>query len=97
MKENCMCKIKKRDDEEKKALINRLSRIEGQVKGLRGMVEKDAYCPDILIQSAAVRAAIDSFNRQLLESHIKSCVISDIKNGDEAVADELMDVIKKLV
>lgn len=86
-----------RTDEEKKKLINRLNRIEGQVRGIRGMIEKDAYCADVLVQSAAVNAAINSFNKDLLSRHIHSCVVRNIKNGDEEVIDELMKLITKLM
>ncbi len=97
-KECCSCeKNTRRTDEEKKKLINRLNRIEGQVRGIRGMIEKDAYCADVLVQSAAVNAAINSFNKDLLSRHIHSCVVRDIKNGDEEVIDELMKLISKLM
>lgn len=97
-KECCFCeKNTHRTDEEKKKLINRLNRIEGQVRGIRGMIEKDAYCADVLVQSAAVNAAINSFNKDLLSRHIHSCVVRDIKNGDEEVIDELMKLISKLM
>ena len=97
-KECCSCeKNTHRTDEEKKKLINRLNRIEGQVRGIRGMIEKDAYCADVLVQSAAVNAAINSFNKVLLSRHIHSCVVRDIKNGDEEVIDELMKLITKLM
>ena len=95
-KESCE-KNTHRTDEEKKKLINRLNRIEGQVRGIRGMIEKDAYCTDVLVQSAAVNAAINSFNKDLLSRHIHSCVVRDIKNGDEEVIDELMKLISKLM
>lgn len=95
-KESCK-KNTHRTDEEKKRLINRLNRIEGQVRGIRGMIEKDAYCADVLVQSAAVNAAINSFNKDLLSRHIHSCVVRDIKNGDEEVIDELMKLITKLM
>ncbi len=95
-KESCE-KNTHRTDEEKKRLINRLNRIEGQVRGIRGMIEKDAYCADVLVQSAAVNAAINSFNKDLLSRHIHSCVVRDIKNGDEEVIDELMKLITKLM
>ena len=95
-KESCE-KNTHRTDEEKKKLINRLNRIEGQVRGIRGMIEKDAYCADVLVQSAAVNAAINSFNKNLLSRHIHSCVVRDIKNGDEEVIDELMKLITKLM
>lgn len=97
-KECCFCeKNTHRTDEEKKKLINRLNRIEGQVRGIRGMIEKDAYCADVLVQSAAVNAAINSFDKDLLSRHIHSCVVRDIKNGDEEVIDELMKLISKLM
>lgn len=95
-KESCE-KNTHRTYEEKKKLINRLNRIEGQVRGIRGMIEKDAYCADVLVQSAAVNAAINSFNKDLLSRHIHSCVVRDIKNGDEEVIDELMKLITKLM
>ena len=95
-KESCE-KNTHRTDEEKKKLINRLNRIEGQVRGIRGMIEKDAYCADVLVQSAAVNAAINSFNKDLLSRHIHSCVVRVIKNGDEEVIDELMKLITKLM
>ena len=85
-----------RTQEEQKKLINRLSRIEGQIRGVRQMVEDDAYCVDILTQSAAAKAAFSAFNRELLRRHIESCVVRDIKN-DEADIDELMDIIGKLM
>ncbi|MBQ1475199.1 MAG: metal-sensing transcriptional repressor [Ruminococcus sp.] len=86
----------KRTEEEKKKLINRLSRIEGQIRGIRQMVENDAYCVDILTQSAAAKSAFSAFNRELLRRHIEGCVVRDIKN-DEADMDELMDIIGKLM
>ena len=97
-KECCCChKTTERSDEEKKKLINRLSRIEGQVRGIKGMVEKDVYCADILVQSAAVNAAINSFNKDLLARHINSCVVRDIKEGKDDVVDELVNLIFKLM
>lgn len=95
--ENCCHKIKKRDDEEYKRLINRLSRIEGQIRGIKGMVEKDAYCPDILIQVSAVNSALNSFNKELLASHIKTCVANDIRNGKDETIDELVLTLQKLM
>lgn len=101
MEENkscCCCnKSTARSEEERKKLINRLNRIEGQIRGLRGMVERDAYCTDILTQSAAVNAAINSFNKDLIANHIKGCVVRDIKNGDEEVIDELVVTLQKLM
>ncbi len=86
-----------RPEEEKKNLINRLSRIEGQIRGIRGMVEKNAYCPDILTQSAAVTAAMNAFNRDLIGSHIRGCVARDLKDGREEVIDELAALIQKFM
>lgn len=97
-KQPCRChKTKKRGSDEKKCLLNRLSRIEGQVRGLKRMVEDDAYCPDILTQAAAVSAAIQAFNRELLSEHIRSCVTNDIKEGREETVDELLDTLKKMM
>lgn len=91
------CRHKERSDKEYKDLINRLSRIEGQIRGIKGMVEKGAYCPDILIQVSAVNAALNSFNKVLLANHIKSCVTADIKAGKEETVDELVTVLQKLM
>jgi DNA-binding FrmR family transcriptional regulator len=91
------CRTKVRTDKEQKDLINRLSRIEGQVRGIRRMVEKDTYCPDILIQCSAANAALNSFSRVLLENHIRTCVTDDIKNGNEETVDELIRTLKKLM
>ena len=88
---------KQRSPEEYKSLIHRLNRIEGQVRGIRGMVENDAYCPDILVQSAAVNAAINAFNKELLASHIRSCVAHDIREGHDEVIDELVATLQKLM
>ena len=94
--EHCLSEKKTiRNDKEKKKLINRLSRIEGQIRGIRQMVENDAYCVDILTQSAAAKSAFNAFNRELLRRHIEGCVVRDIKNGEEDI-DELMDIIGKL-
>lgn len=86
-----------RPDEERRSLINRLNRIEGQIRGIRGMVENNCYCNDILIQSAAVNAAVNAFNRELISSHIKGCVVRDIGNGDYEVIDELVTTLQKLM
>ena len=87
----------KRDYENRKKLINRLSRIEGQIRGIKAMVESDAYCNDILILSAAVNAAVNAFNRELLASHIKGCVVRDIENGEYDIIDELLATLQKLM
>ncbi len=97
MSENCNCKIKIREKDEYTALINRLNRIEGQIRGIKGMVEKDAYCTDIIIQVSAVTAALNSFNRELLSSHIRGCVTNDIKAGKEETVDELITTLGKLM
>ena len=96
--QECCChKTKNRSEEEYKSLINRLNRIEGQVRGIRGMVERDAYCTDILVQSAAVTAAINAFNRELLANHIRTCVADDIRDGKDEVIDELVATLQKLM
>lgn len=93
----CCGKTTARTPEERKKLINRLNRIEGQIRGIRGMIEKDAYCNDILIQSAAVNAAVNAFNKDLIASHIKGCVTRDIREGKTQVVDELVDTLQKLM
>lgn len=80
-----------------KKLLNRLRRIEGQVRGLQAMVEADAYCNDVLTQSAAVNAAINAFNRELLAEHLRTCVTRDLKNGHEEIVDELAATLQKLM
>lgn len=98
MEEACCChKTKKRGPEEYKDLIHRLNRIEGQIRGIKGMIERDAYCTDILTQVAAVSAALNSFNKVLLENHMKTCVVRDIKEGKEETVDELMKILQKLM
>lgn len=93
----CAYKTKMRSEKEYKDLINRLSRIEGQIRGIKGMVEKNAYCTDILVQVAAVNAALNSFNKVLLSNHIKTCVTKDILDGKEETVDELVNVLQKLM
>ena len=88
---------KERSPGEYRRLMNRLSRIEGQIRGIRGMVENGAYCPDILVQSAAVNAAINAFNRELLAEHLRTCVTRDLKNGHEEIVDELAATLQKLM
>lgn len=98
MEKECCChKTKHRSEEEYKRLINRLSRIEGQIRGIRGMVEKDAYCPDIMIQVAAANAALNAFNRELLNSHIKTCVADDIRQGKDETIEELIETLKRIM
>ena len=98
MSECCHCDKKRvRSEEELKRLSNRLCRIEGQVRGLREMLNKDVYCPDILVQVSAVNAALNSFSRELLSEHLRTCVADGIRQGDDAVVDELMAVLQKLM
>ena len=95
---NCCCQKKKeRNEKEYKDLINRLSRIEGQIRGIKRMVDEDCYCPDILVQVAAANAALCSFNKVLLASHIKSCVANDIRDGKDETIDELVETLQKLM
>lgn len=95
---DCAChKTKERTPEEFQNLIHRLNRIEGQIRGIRGMVEKNIYCTDILTQVAAVTAALNSFNKELLASHIRSCVAHDIRDGKDEVIDELVQTLQKLM
>ena len=91
------CRHKDRTPEEHKALLNRLSRIEGQVRGIRGMLEKDAYCVDILVQVAAANSALNSFSKELLAQHISTCVADDLRAGSEAKLDELVNLLPKLM
>ena len=93
----CCHKTKERPDKEYRDLIHRLNRIEGQIRGIRGMVERDAYCPEILVQVAAVNAALNSFNKVLLANHIRTCVARDIRQGKEETIDELVATLQKLM
>ena len=86
-----------RTQEQRKKILNRLSRIEGQVRGVRKMIEEDAYCNDVLVQSAAIAAAVDAFNREVLRAHLHSCVVRDIRDGNDAVVDELMTTLERLM
>ena len=98
-KKCCSCpeRKKERSEQEYADLIHRLNRIEGQVRGIRRMVERDAYCTDILVQVAAVNAALNSFNKVLLSNHIKTCVTRDIREGKEETVDELLITLQKLM
>jgi len=91
------CKTRARSDEELKKLTHRLSRIEGQVRGLREMLQRDAYCTDILTQVSAVNAALNSFSRELLSEHIHTCVADGIRQGDDEVVEELVSVLQKMM
>ncbi len=93
----CQCRRKHRSEEETRALMNRLSRIEGQLRGIRNMVEREAYCPDILTQTAAITAAINAFSRELLSSHIRTCVVNDVRAGHDEVVDELLQTMQRLM
>ena len=93
----CCHKTKERPAEEYKDLIHRLNRIEGQIRGIRNMVEKNAYCPEILNQVAAANAALNSFNKVLLANHIKTCVAQDIRDGKDETIQELVATMQKLM
>ena len=95
--EPCTCRHKHREATEYDALIRRLNRIEGQVRGVRGMVEKEAYCTDILTQVSAVQAALNAFARELLGNHIKTCVVQDIQAGKLDVVDVLLSTLQKMM
>ena len=96
--EICCChKTKKRSETEAKDLITRLNRIEGQIRGIRGMIERDAYCTDVLTQVSAASSALNSFTKVLLASHIKTCVAQDIREGKDETGDELVSTLQKLM
>lgn len=97
MTHECCRKTKERSEEEYKSLINRLSRIEGQIRGIKGMVEKNVYCTDILVQVAAANAALSAFTKELLANHIKTCVAKDIRDGKDETIDELVQTLQKLM
>ena len=90
-------KTKHRESDEMRALANRLSRIEGQVRGVKKMLEEDAYCTDVLTQVAAIQAALNAFNKELLANHIRSCVVSDIRAGNDEVVEDLVVTLQKLM
>ena len=96
--DKCCChKTKERSETEYKDLIHRLNRMEGQIRGIRKMVENDAYCTDILVQVSAVTAALNSFNKVLLANHIRTCVAEDIREGKDETIDELVTILQKLM
>ena len=97
MENNCCHKTKDRTEKEVKDLITRLNRIEGQIRGIRGMVERDAYCTDILTQISAANSALNSFTKVLLANHIKTCVAQDIRDGKDETIDELVSTLQKLM
>ena len=96
-KQCCCGRTKVREKDEKTDLIHRLNRIEGQVRGVKNMVESDRYCVDILTQVSAIQSALNSFNKILLQNHISTCVIEDIRNEKEGAVEELCDTIQKLM
>ena len=96
--DSCKCRHKHRAPKEEKDLINRLNRIEGQIRGIKAMVQDERYCTDILVQVSAVQSALNSFSTRLLSSHIKSCVVEDIMAGKEEEAiTELCETMKKML
>lgn len=95
--ENGQPKHRIREQQEKRALMNRLSRIEGQIRGVKSMIEEERYCVDILTQVAAVQAAFNGLTKEILASHIKGCVVKDIQDGNEDAVDELCELLKKLM
>jgi DNA-binding FrmR family transcriptional regulator len=95
--ESCCCRKKERSEKEVRDLINRLKRIEGQVRGIQRMVEEDCYCPDIITQVAAANAALNSFNKVLLAEHIRTCVAEDVREGNSEKVDELVTMLQKLM
>lgn len=95
--QDCCHKTKERTEEEYRSLANRLNRIEGQVRGVKNMLDADAYCTDILMQVRAIRAALNAFSRELLANHIHTCVADDIRNGKDETIDELVDLLQKLM
>ncbi len=95
--EACTARTRHRTEEEKKALNNRLCRIEGQLRGIRAMLEEDRYCPDILTQTAAAGAALDAFSRELLAGHIRVCVADDLRAGRDGTVEELMDLLRRMM
>ncbi len=92
--DNC-CRHKQRSEEEIKSLSTRLNKIEGQIRGINKMITEDRYCVDILMQVSSVQSALNAFNKELLSSHIKSCVVDDIRNGKDEAVDELCELLKK--
>lgn len=97
MEECCKCKTKQRGEAEYADLITRLNKIEGQVRGIKNMVEQERYCVDILTQVSAIQSALNAFNKVLLANHIKTCVVDDIQQGNDEAVDELCKVIQKLM
>ena len=90
-------RLRHRSPEEYRKLCNRLSRIEGQIRGIRRMLDESAYCPDILTQAAAANAALNAFSRELLSQHIRSCVVSDLREGKDETVAELLDTLQKMM
>jgi DNA-binding FrmR family transcriptional regulator len=95
--ESCCCRKKQRSEKEVRDLINRLKRVEGQIRGIQRMVEEDCYCPDIIVQVAAANAALNSFNKVLLAEHIRTCVAEDVREGNDDKVDELVGMLQKLM
>ena len=94
---SCGHRMKERSEKERRDMLNRLSRIEGQVRGIKNMIENDAYCTDVLVQVSAVQAALNAFSKELLSNHIHTCVAENIRKGDDSVIDELVVTLQKLM
>lgn len=94
---SCDTRKSHHSEKTKQSLIHRLNRIEGQVRGVKGLIEKDTYCDDVLNQIASIQSALNGLGKQLLEHHLKSCVVERIEEGDHAVLDELLITINKLI
>ena len=88
-------KVTKRSDETKKQLTNRLNRIEGQIRGIKKMIDEDRYCNDVLIQLSAVEASLKSLSNNILETHLYTCISEDIEKGNIEVVDELVSLFKR--
>ena len=97
MANECECRKTHRSGDEKKKLLNRISRIQGQIKAICRMIEDDVYCPDVIIQISAAEAALASLSREMLVSHINSCVLNDIREGKDGASEDLADLVVRLI
>lgn len=95
--ENSEDRLSHHDDKTIKALVTRMNRIEGQIRGIKGMIERHVYCDDVLNQIASAQSALDGVSRMLLEKHMKSCVKEQLEAGDEQVIDEVLQTIFRMI